>query len=110
MNKVKFVSAAMAAVLTFSAGASFIPQNTSAITANAATASVEFKAAKILGNAHIKGNGVRHRKTPVNGTILGLMYNNDAIYVAANLPNGWSYVYRYETGQWGYTATQYIKK
>ncbi|MBP7187068.1 MAG: SH3 domain-containing protein [Ruminococcus sp.] len=106
MKKAKIISAAMALALTFSAGAGYIPQfnNTSSITASAAPAPSNGVV------RHVNADGVRLRTAPGGGTILGLMYKGEKIKFLSKIPSGWSYVYRYKTGQYGWMATNYISK
>lgn len=101
MKKAKIISAAMALALTFSAGAGFIPQfnNTSYITASAATA----------GMYKVTGDGVRLRKSAsLNGTILGLMYRGETVTTSGTERNGFVQVYRTKTRQTGWVSKKYI--
>lgn len=107
MKKAKIISAAMALALTFSASAGFIPRfenNTTAV------AAVAYPAPSNGVVRHINNNGVRFRKSPDTGELIGLMYKGEKVKVLSKIPTGWSYVYRYKDGFYGWVATNYISK
>lgn len=63
-------------------------------------------------NAIINGDGVRLRKTPVNGTVLELMYKGESIIIDndANYGPGyaaWIFVKREKTGTTGWMEDSY---
>lgn len=63
-------------------------------------------------SAVIGGNGVRLRKSPVNGTILELMYDGESILIDDEVydPNysAWIYVKRIKTGTKGWMEWSYF--
>jgi hypothetical protein len=60
----------------------------------------------------INGSNVRHRATPVTGTILGLMQNDEIIYLNLNVIDNnypaWCYIWRESTEQKGWMEWAYF--
>lgn len=60
----------------------------------------------------VNGDGVRHRATPgPNGTVLGLMYMGDEIWLSSTYDNAypaWVYLWREKTSQKGWMEWSYF--